>query len=108
MKVQAIVYRCYDADGCLLYVGGTMGTDARARLTQHRYANRTRGKSAWVSRLDHVEVDRYESWQEACLAEAALILALKPAANIQRPSVESVRYSIRRSLTEDGLDWLAS
>lgn len=103
--MPGIVYRCYDDTGRLLYVGSTMGT-ANQRLSNHRYLNRVHGKSPWVSDVAHVATDEYQSWQEALVAEAALILALRPLGNKQRTSVESVRGCLAFSVADDGIDWL--
>lgn len=102
--MTGIVYRCYDAGGRLLYIGSTMNSIA-ARLQQHRYVNRTAGKSAWVNDVTRCDVDTYPSWEEALLAESALILALRPLANHQRGSVENTRRCLAWSLNNDGLLW---
>jgi len=74
------VYRCYDSDDHLRYVGQTMYPVSH-RMVSHRSAFRTTGKSAWVVDIVRVEIDTYPSWQESIVAEAALIAALDPDGN---------------------------
>lgn len=76
------VYRCYDADDTLIYVGCSQ--DVFMRMREHR------SRKPWSKRVARVESDQYPSVEQARRAEAALIRALEPLANVQhRPRVPS-------------------
>lgn len=83
------LYRMFDADGRLLYVGITL--DVGERFAMHR-----QGKSWWpavaVIRLEH-----FATREDLEAAEAAVIAAEQPAYNVQREFRSSAtRESTRR------------
>lgn len=96
--MKGFVYRCYDADAGLLYIGTTL--DVRARMNGHRSQHRTHGKSPWVPLVDRIEVDEYPTWQEADAAERALIFALDPRFNVRGRRADVARAA---SLVADRL-----
>lgn len=73
--MSAIVYRVFDADGALLYIGSTK-RDLGARLPEHA------GKP-WACRAKRVDVARFDSIEEARDAERDAIAAERPLHNIQ-------------------------
>ena len=77
------VYRLYDAEGTLLYIG--KGRDLRRRLAQYRTTRRTkkdRKRRALVRSAERIVWDVCESELEASLREIRLIQALRPRANL--------------------------
>lgn len=69
------VYRCFRADGVLLYVGQTK--DAPARLTQHYY------RAFWAPVVAKVKVKVYPSAAVARAVERKTIRELSPRFNLQ-------------------------
>jgi predicted GIY-YIG superfamily endonuclease len=78
---QPAVYRFFDADGGLLYVGCT--TQVNTRLRAHR------GR-IWSYLVDRVEVERYPTLDEAFAAEQKAIATENPEFNRAAPSSASV------------------
>lgn len=77
MTETASVYRCYDTDGVLLYVG--CSTNLTNRMRVHRC------KSPWFDASVRVEAHEYpERWQAQCV-EQFLISLLRPRHNKHRP-----------------------
>lgn len=79
------LYRHFDADGRLLYVG--ISLSAPHRLSQHM-----RG-SKWAADIVSIKVDRYPSRRDALEAERLAILGEKPLWNVvhnERPSFDPV------------------
>lgn len=77
------VYRFYDADGVLLYVG--KATSLRRRLGQYRTAGRKkteRKRRALVKAAARIEWEPCESALAAALTEIRLIQALRPRRNV--------------------------
>lgn len=68
------LYRHFDADGNLLYVG--ISLSAFERFRQHK---RT---SSWASKAVRMEMERFPSRDEALAAEAVVIRSEKPMFNI--------------------------
>lgn len=65
------VYRCYDADGDLLYVG--CSKDVEKRLKQHEgYAD------SWVNQMARIAVEEYPDHESALLVEARAIATEHP------------------------------
>lgn len=79
------VYRCYEADGGLLYVGCTQDVDRR--LSEHRRVQ------FWAPRIARVEVVSYPSAVEALAAEKTAILTEQPRFNRQYYGVRRVTWS---------------
>lgn len=74
MSALTTVYRCYDAEGELLYVGCT--GKLRARLWQH-----AKGKPWWADVIA-VDLEDYADRADALEAEAAAIGAEAPLHNV--------------------------
>ena len=68
------LYRHYSKDGQLLYIG--ISLSAAHRLGQHKE------HSHWYSRIARVEIERFESRQQALTAEREAIAKERPAHNI--------------------------
>jgi excinuclease UvrABC nuclease subunit len=69
------VYRMFDADGALLYVGRSI--DALQRLSSHRKVK------AWWTDVATVTVTHYDDELEACRDELAAISSEQPKYNAQ-------------------------
>lgn len=83
-----IVYRMFDAEGTLLYVGHSMRGIERAE--EHS------GKP-WFDQVTRIEIERFADVSEAVVGEAKAILMEKPTINSQHPAVMS---RLRRLLFE--------
>ena len=73
---RTCVYRTYDHDGTLLYVGISMNPDGR--LYQHR-------KSAWWPLVDEVTIQWFDGREAAKAAERRAIDDEEPLYNVARP-----------------------
>lgn len=99
--MNGYVYRAFDADDRLIYIGATVYTDHR--LTIHRT------QSWWWALVARVAFEQHVDREAALAAEAAAIRAERPAFNLidQPGGVQAVRYVPR--LTEADLqvcrDW---
>lgn len=90
------VYRMFDANGALLYIG--MSNDFAYRLWQHM------SEKPWAHEIAKQTVTRYASRQEAEDAEAAAIAAEAPRYNKtynKRPVVEHIVIDCKH----DSNDW---
>lgn len=67
------LYRCFDADGQLLYVGVSWST-------AHRFSQHQR-RSSWWSRVARIELEHYRTRQLAERAERQAIRDQKPPFN---------------------------
>lgn len=83
---RGYVYRFYDGDGGLLYVGITR--DMSQRFAAHRR------DAPWWSDVATVTVEVTAGMVEAEYAEAVAILSERPAHNRSRPSVERGRSRV--------------
>jgi predicted GIY-YIG superfamily endonuclease len=82
LPAQPAVYRIYDKDGLLIYVG--KAKNLRRRLSQYRNAKRRKAHSKMrkiVKDADRIEFDLCVSDMEACLLEAKLIQERRPRWN---------------------------
>jgi predicted GIY-YIG superfamily endonuclease len=68
------LYRHYDADKNLMYVG--ISLNAFARLSQHR------DHSKWFEKIAHVEIEHFPTREEALAAEKNAIKSENPMFNI--------------------------
>jgi excinuclease UvrABC nuclease subunit len=73
------VYRHYDSDGELLYIGQTYSW--QTRTDQHK------NLAVWWDAVTRIELERYKTMTEACNAERELIIALNPKFNVTNNSV---------------------
>lgn len=71
---RTVLYRFYDADDVLLYVG--ISVDPKTRDYQHAR------QSVWWPKAARKEVCWYDTWIEADAAEKAAIVAERPLYNI--------------------------
>ena len=71
---MSFVYRFFDADGALLYVGCTY--NMIARKSQHRK------KTPWFGDVARIEIEEFSSRLEADLAELEYIRAERPRYNV--------------------------
>jgi DNA-directed RNA polymerase subunit N (RpoN/RPB10) len=71
--MSAIVYRAYDAQGQLLYVGKSIGL--LTRLRDHRSTDK------WWKAISRLELEHFDSPEDAFVREAQLIHELKPPYN---------------------------
>lgn len=76
------LYRHFDKDGKLLYVGVSLST--MKRLSQHKKA------SHWFNEITSVTIQKYKSRQEALDAERSAIIEENPIHNLKRPTVKEV------------------
>lgn len=83
------LYRTYDEAGELLYVGVT-------KQGVLRWAEHQRRGSSWVSSFARIEVERYDTEDEALEAERHVIADEKPRDNIvwTRPGKANLRVPI--------------
>jgi predicted GIY-YIG superfamily endonuclease len=78
------VYRVYDRDGNLLYIGQTCKRKRRMRL--HRQRSRW-----WPEDYSpRVEFQECESYWDSMIVEGRAILAENPIHNKERPSAETI------------------
>jgi hypothetical protein len=71
---RCAVYRHYDAEGVLLYVGMTFNPPKR--MVEHRCC------SPWADNVARTEIDWFATREEAAEAERIAIKAGRPAANV--------------------------
>jgi predicted GIY-YIG superfamily endonuclease len=84
------LYRCYDADGVLLYVGCT--SEPKKRLATHRRGDR--GASRWLAVTmvrSEVDCDIYPNRDSGLEAEAEAIEIERPVFNFQH-NIRSGRW----------------
>lgn len=78
MKKTAL-YRHFDKNGVLLYIG--ISSSATARAVQHHNGSR------WADLIARIDVEHYATREEALAAEAAAIKTEKPPYNVAGNSV---------------------
>lgn len=74
------LYRMYDAEGSLLYVGQTF--DQRKRIEGWRSVARRHTTAAWFNNVARTTWTRYADWESVCVAERDAIRAERPRHNI--------------------------
>lgn len=90
---RTALYRYFDAEGRLLYVG--IAFNPIARQSQHRSA------AAWYGSLDRMSAEWFATRREALDAERRAISSEDPLHNIKRPSIaRPVRTAGRRMYIE--------
>src|SRR5437868_2611784 len=72
LRTPHAVYRVWDLDGDLLYIG--VSRQPVKRVPNHK-------QKGWGQLIARVELAWYETWSEAAKAEATAILAEKPLYN---------------------------
>ncbi len=86
METTAL-YRHYDADGTLLYVG--IALSPIARLCEHRDG------SAWYDRIATVKIARYPSREDALAAESEAIRTERPLHNVVGNDAPMIPANVR-------------
>lgn len=84
-KLPCDVYRIFDAQGQLLYVG--MSTNAFRRIVQHKADHQP-----WIPIADSIEVTRYRNRRSAAYMEALIINEESPTWNVQNESSSLAKY----------------
>lgn len=81
---RSTVYRVFDGDDRLIYVGVTL---SRTRFDQLRCG------SNWWAEADRIALQHFATWEEAVEAEQAAILAEHPRYNVfrGRASIDNVK-----------------
>lgn len=79
---RTALYRHFDTDGRLLYVG--ISNDTLRRLCQHKE------RSHWFEQIARVDIEFFDSRDDALAAESAAIANESPAFNIRLGFVRSV------------------
>jgi hypothetical protein len=74
------LYRHFDFEGALLYVG--VSINAINRLSQHKVA------AHWFDDISKVEIENYPTREEALKAEREAIIEEKPLHNLKIPKVK--------------------
>ena len=89
-KPKGQVYRHYNDDGDLLYVG--MSSAFMQRQRSHR-------KSDWFAEIAIITVEHYATRGDAIAAEAKAILCENPRYNVRRPdgAIERIENLARRA-----------
>ena len=78
------LYRAYDANGVLLYVGISWSAAAR-------YYNGHRLRAEWSDKVASITIERFTTRNEALAAEAAAIEAENPAHNTRGKPIVTVK-----------------
>lgn len=91
MTDRTELYRHFDADGKLLYVG--ISLSAVARLSAHRHA------SHWFDRITSVTIQRFDTRQDALKAEYRAIQDEKPECNLDHTSMSMKGKAIPKPYT---------
>ena len=86
------LYRHFDKNGALLYVG--ISLSALNRLGQHC------DHSAWYNSISRVEIETFEARELALEAEAKAIFNEKPKHNIMQPRKRNIMSEIARRNAE--------
>lgn len=81
------LYRHFDADGKLLYVGVSLSSVKR--LMEHR------SSSHWFPDISTVTIEKFPSREEVLQAERRAILEENPIHNIKRPSHKDIKRGER-------------
>jgi hypothetical protein len=92
---ETTLYRHFDCDGKLLYVG--ISLDALNRLAQHKFC------STWYSQIKSVTLERFPSRQGALQAEREAIIKEGPQWNIKhrKSAQEAMREAEKERLSRD-------
>lgn len=75
------LYRHFDKDGALLYVG--VSINAVARLGQHKQG------SQWFGEISHIEIEKWPTMRAALREELAAIAIECPVHNVRRPTIST-------------------
>ena len=86
------LYRHFDADGHLLYVG--ISLQAVARLSQHR-------ASPWFKEIARVDIERCQTREHAGFMEAIAVANEKPAYNRVQPQYDPWSPTLARIVIQE-------
>lgn len=92
-KGKTALYRHYNAEGKLLYVG--ISLNHLARLTQHR------SSAHWYEEIVQVTIEWFATRDEAENAEQVAIIGENPLHNEKRPDADKNAHFIQRLKQED-------
>lgn len=92
------LYRHFSNDGALLYVGISLST--LNRLSQHKE------NSHWFSNIKRVEIESFETREEAVAAERNAIATENPAHNIIRYNVKPTKKELAEKRVEESREAL--
>src|SRR6201986_3880091 len=84
--MSAQLYRCFDAEGNLLYVGATK--NVFQRIIEHKVQS-----GHWFRSVTRVEIQHFDSRKEALAAEAVAITLENPKHNTVTPRVPGVVFN---------------
>lgn len=88
--MKTSLYRMYDADNQLLYVG--ISTGPVKRMEQHK------SEKDWFYEVRHIEIEWFENREQALLAESFAILRERPLHNSQRPPERKLKTTPKKAL----------
>lgn len=88
------LYRMYDVDNCLIYVGCTVTPMTRIEV-HHRW-------KSWAERVATVTIRWLPTWAEARQAEALAIMNEQPLFNRTGPDPDGVKHKQGRPPRGDG------
>ena len=87
--METNLYRHYDANNNLLYVG--ISLNAVYRLSQHKNG------SAWYSEISKVEIEKFETREDAIKAERKAIKEESPKHNIRHKGYKVEKEHVKKS-----------
>lgn len=88
-KITQYLYRHYDKDNILLYIG--ISLHHIVRLSQHK------GHSHWYSEITTTKIEKFDSREDVVKAERAAITNENPLYNVHRPSIKEQKQKISQS-----------
>lgn len=91
--MSAVVYRHYDHEGKLLYIG--QSNTMFARMLAH-----THGPTAWIKEVKTITLEHFESRAAAKVAEVQAIQLEKPAYNNKHKKVTKIQIDADVMLAE--------
>lgn len=89
--MRTALYRHFDAEGRLLYVG--ISLSAARRLEQHK------STAQWFSKIVRVEIQWHPSRMDALAAEASAIVNEHPLHNVWRPTQKRAASPMQEACT---------
>lgn len=93
-----VVYRCYDRDGLLLYIGCT--SDVVARMAAHMASAHNPASRVLILRMARYELEEHPDRESAQAAERAAIYAEAPLANLHHQRAHETPTERERRLEQ--------
>ena len=90
MNTKAQLYRCFDAEGNLLYVGASK--NVFQRIVEHKVQS-----GYWFRDVTRVEIQHFGSRKEALAAEAIAINTENPIHNVAIPYVPGLDHKAAKA-----------